>query len=517
MYIVYNYLEMDITTQETTSITSESYLAQIKTLELELKKYKEIIEKKSVVSIETKQYADFTYDIFDKDDESLKKIHLENVKKEYSCEYITKIYNIILKHVKPCYTSRLLEDLYKYNIVSYQFNIINNLLCIIYVNVYGDCFGYLGYIEDDTKMLFKYYPFPEIKTDDVMIIRDIMPKTYLTKIIQNKSLYLLATNYYTNSYDSDYKTLHIKPTFFGCKSVNFFGPIELLNIWIIEKRKIFIKNEKDKIIKNKTTNDFSEDELNIIQENILFDVKEYNAILNIHITNINVKINYVKLAKKLKEFKIIGFYYKEIKKIIGKYNKDNLNKSTCNKKCTVADMESYYFDKIIVNYIDIYGNNYNSVFNTLLEPFWDNISGIYDFSKYLYLAPFIDSHYDNNIKCNYKLLFELIESKKYMNKKNIYQEYVFDKTIAENKIKIKEPFIDYIKSKLESNDEFNAFYEYVAEQIITDITFTSTNKMLEQVIEFFEKLFLDYKLKLFKYAKVKALGITDPSYVNIYE
>ena len=532
---------MEIITTESTNIVAELTIdKKIKLLELELHKYKDIVEKNKdiinfsqeskvdIESIEPIESTQIDYELLDKEHElacreQLYKSHNEYIKAEYSNTAIIKLHNLITAHIKPIYKSKMYVDIYRCKIVSCQMCKIKDLLCIIYINVYGDCFGYLGLTEkDNNKLLFKFYPFPDIDSENIIDpSREIMPKELCAQITKYKSLYFVATDSYNLTYSSVGTFMHKKPTLLGCKNINFFGPIKLLNIWSVKKKKLFVKNETERIITNKEINNFTIEELDIIQENILFQLKKYNIIINQINKRPCIEINYVSLAKKLKRFKIFGFFIKEEKHIAGKYNTERLLTPSLfgkkNKKIYPELIEEiYYYDKITINYIDIFGNNYNSEFNTKLEPSWDNLSGTYDYGKYLYLVPFVDySHNQTIIECNPKILIDLIERKQYINKQNIYQEYLFDTSIADGKIIIKDSVINYVKTKLESNKDFDLFYTYITEKILSTMKFTSSNKMYEQFIEYFENVIDDCKLKLLKYAKIKAIGITEPSYIEI--
>jgi hypothetical protein len=529
---------MEIITTELTNIVPELTIdKKIKLLESELHKYKDIVEKnkdiinfsqESKVDIESIEPTQIDYELLDKEHElarveQLYKSHNEDIKAEYPNTAIIKLHNLITAYIKPIYKSKMYVDIYRCKIVSCQMCKIKDLLCVIYINVYGDCFGYLGLIEkDNSKLLFKFYPFPDIDSENIIDPnREIMPKELCEQIKKNKSLYFIATDSYNLTYNNTGTYMHIKPKLLGRKNMNFFGSIKLLNIWSIKKRRLFVKNETERIIASKEINNFTIEELDIIQENILFQLKKYNIMLNLHNKRPCIEINYASLAIKLKRFKIFGFFIKEEKHIASKYNTERLIAPSLfyrqNKKiCPKLTEEVYYYDKITINYIDIYGNNYNSVFNTRLEPSWDNLTGNYDYGKYLYLVPFVDySHNGTIIECNPIILLDLIERKQYINKQNIYQEYLFDKSIADGKIIIKDTIINYIKSKLESNDDFDLFYTYITEQILLTMKFTSGKQMYEQFIEYFENVIDNCKLKLFKYAKIKAIGITDPSYIEI--
>jgi hypothetical protein len=528
---------MEIITTESTNIVPElSIDKKIKLLESELHKYKDIVEKnkdiinfsqESKVDIESIEPTQIDYELLDKEHElarveQLYKSHNENIKAEYPNTAIIKLHNLITAHIKPIYKSKMYVDIYRCKIVFCQMCKIKDLLCVIYINVYGDCFGYLGLTDNDNKLIFKFYPFPDIDSENVIdITREIMPKELCDQIKKNKSLYFIATDSYNLTYSSTGTSMHIKTQLLGRKNRNFFGSIKLLNVWSIKKNRLFVKNETERIIATKQINNFTIEELDIIQENILFQLKKYNIVLNQNNKRPYIEINYASLAKKLKKFKIFGFFIKEEKHIAGKYNTDRLIAPSLfckqNKQIYPGGLEEvYYYDKITINYIDIYGNNYNSEFNTGLEPSWNNLTGIYDYGKYLYLVPFVDySHNETIIECKPKILLDLIERKQYINKQNIYQEYLFDKSITDGKIIIKDAIINYVKSNLESNDDFDLFYTYITEQIFSTMKFTSDNKMYEQFIEYFENVIDDCKLKLFKYAKIKAIGITDPSYIEI--
>jgi hypothetical protein len=490
---------------------------RMKLLELELNKYRELFNsnrdiiktKYSEIESDTKMYEDTLdlehphnyYEKLGSKKDTLMEQHLKEIKEQYPCNEMIKFHNKVVSHIKEKYKKMMLLDLEKHKIIFCCLNKINSLLCIIYVNIYGDCFAYHGLTESN-KLLFKYYPFPNIPLNKTTQIREIIPNKYIQKIRENKCLYFLTTDAFANTYDNTKKLLHIKPTFFGNKDANFFGPITLLNIWSIEKKRLFIKNEVKQIIQFNTTNELSIDELNVIQTNIIYKVKKFNIKLNILL-----QINYTRLIEKLAEFKIIGFYYNQDKKRVGRYKISNPKGK--NEHTT----EPYCFDRITINYIDIYGNSYNSEFDTV------NGQGcIYNYSKHLYLTPFINpiskKLKNNYVDCDIKKLFELIKSKRYFNTQNIYNEFIFDRNIINGKIEIKNDLISHIKSKLESNDEFMLFYVYIAEQILLIIKFTSVHKMLEQTIHFFEKSIRFYKHQLYDYAHNKSVGLSDPSYID---
>ena len=499
--------------------------AHIKKLESEVAMYKDLLRttfteiKLDDDIIESKHD---NYSIFDKDNEALIKLHIINIKNMFSKDYFTKCHNRIALHVKPHYKTRLLIDLIKYKIVACGLNIVNNLLCAIYVNIYGDCFGYLGLMEyaERHTIIFKYYPMPNM-TLELNPEREIMSMEYCAKIIKDKSIYFLATNaflnVYTNIYTPAKKSLHNKPPFFGSKDANFFGSVKLLNLWMLQKKRLFIKFQTEMIITAHidTNNEFTEDELSIIQENILFELKIFHFILNSN--KFNILINYQELTKILNEFKIIGFYYKKDNKMTGYVSSSSLKSplSLLLSKSTPVVYESYNFDKISINYIDIYGNSYNSQFNTVKQPTYENPSGLYNYGRHLYLIPFIKPPREavfNDI--SNAVLFKLIQSKKYINTQNIYQEFLIENLIEDGKKELLPELINYIKLKLENNDDFIIFYTYVANQIISKIKFLSIFNMLQQTIKYFEKSLRYYKLELFDYASNKAIGLADPSYIQ---
>lgn len=499
------------------TLPDTSIETRMKLLELELNKYRKLFNSNrsviksnySEIESDTKIYEDnldfdHPHDYYEKlggKKDTLMEQHLKEIQEQYPSNKTLAFHNKVVQHVKEKYKNTLLLDLEKHKIIFCSLNKIDNLLCIIYVNIYGDCFAYLGFCEAN-KSLFKYYPFPNIPLNKTTQIREIIPNKYIQKLRENRCLYFLATDSFANIYDGMNRLLHIKPTFFGKKDVNFFGPIKLLNIWTIEKKRLFVKNEVKQIIQFNTTNELSLDELNVIQTNIIYKVKKFHIKLNILL-----QINYAKLAEKLAEFKIIGFYYNEDKKRIGRYKISNP------KEKNEYKTEPYCFDRITINYIDIYGNSYNTKFDTVNEH-----GCIYNYSKHLYLTPFINplskKLKNNYVDCDIKKLFELIKSKRYFNTQNIYNEFIFDRNIINGKIEIKNDLISHIKSKLESNDDFMLFYVYIAEQILTTIKFTTVHKMLEQTIHFFEKSIRFYKHQLYDYAHNKSVGLSDPSYID---
>jgi hypothetical protein len=147
-----------------------------------------------------------------------------------------------------------------------------------------------------------------------------------------------------------------------------------------------------------------------------------------------------------------------------------------------------------------------------------NLGNYYKKQKEFYRVDFMEDWLDNDLNS---------KGKGYYNdyyKINYLLKNLFDNSntqIKSNREYAKEALDKYykcviynlVKKELENNTSFRLFYEYIRDDIINKLT--NSINLYNDAKLLFEKNLINYKKQLLEYAKLYAIGIKDPSYLNV--
>lgn len=308
-----------------------------------------------------------------------KKVHFDDIYRDYNFEYFEKCHIEIIKKLEKIVISEfdgtrtydmyeqyrqkvyavLKKELVKHWIVYCNVNIIQKMYndmsgrsryitdhCVLFVNVYGDCFGvdFLNVSKRDALINF-LFPKNDIETK---LFKKIIKKDKMDKFLMNIDLYHLITNQRKENFIDGTMTKE------KIIDVNLGQIIKYCR----KREKIINKKLWAHPDRDKRSADFSEDDMKIIQEGLLCEITP------------DISYDKTNVLKIFKDNKIIfiNYQYKECERSVSIEYGGGFAPSTILQK----------YNQITVNIYDIYGNKYYFVVDDKGFPNNQNTTGIVD-------------------------------------------------------------------------------------------------------------------------------------------
>jgi len=308
--------------------------------------------------------------------------HQFKIKEEYSDEYIKMKHNEIINNIESI-TKIYVEKIGPINVDSLRNYLINNKIIginigpicsagncwyhynqyyLLYINIYGEV--NCSITSGDCRHGNEFNIFKNLKNNNTM---EVVPRNFIDNIVTNNKL----IGYF---YSTDVLNYKISESL--TISNERINNISNLNIWQIEKNKLFLKTEKERILKE---GKLTEENINLFAENIMEELPNYNSYC--------IPGDKNSLLDKFKKLKIVGIInyitglHEDFYTVRGHYPHPFIGETDIRTKYTYNNLNTIF--------IDIYGNFYKGTCSDIITKYnYHNPPTQQEFNQFIYIKPF---------------------------------------------------------------------------------------------------------------------------------